>query len=494
MKDYRVLATKWRPRFFQQVIGQEHVTRSLINIILKNKVGHAYLFTGTRGVGKTSVARIFAKAIRCQNIQDDGNYCGSCLACQEFGNSNSLNIHEIDGASNNSVDHIRELVSDVNFLPTNGKYRVYIIDEIHMLSPAAFNAMLKTLEEPPAHVVFIFATTEPAKLLETVLSRCQRFDFKTVPLVNLVAHIEQIAEQEEILFEDNSLIKQICREGNGSVRDTLTLLDQVLCFAGDEKITEDILGQSLGLARRSAIQEIKNALLKGELSLCSESYRKLLRENIPLKNIIRDLLDQLFDFIQRSEDSPYSAPELFWIYETLSRDAQWALTAPLPEKIIEIILQKITLRREFFSLPKEENSNFRARKTWEEFLALLRDKSLTMLSNLEHGALIKPIDLQQNEVEIHFGFPPSSQLFYEYFQDEEIKAKLVAYLGEFFEVDRIHLNINLESKPFKSQAETLLKKEEERKHKQREDVLNRPIIKEAQSLFNTKIDKVYIKQ
>jgi DNA polymerase-3 subunit gamma/tau len=175
---YQVLARKWRPKKFNDVIGQEHITKTLVNSIEKNKVAHAYLFTGTRGVGKTTIARIFAKSLRCENRLEDFNPCGECNSCKSIDSSNSLDYVEIDGASNNSVDNIRELIENVNYLPSSGKYKVYVIDEVHMLSNSAFNALLKTLEEPPAHVVFIFATTDPHKLLGTVLSRCQRFDFK----------------------------------------------------------------------------------------------------------------------------------------------------------------------------------------------------------------------------------------------------------------------------------------------------------------------------
>ncbi|MFI5391018.1 MAG: DNA polymerase III subunit gamma/tau, partial [Bacteriovoracales bacterium] len=315
---YQVLARKWRPKKFQDVIGQEHITRSLQNAILRKKIGHAYLLTGTRGIGKTSVARIFAKALRCENLLEDINACGKCPSCLDFADESSLNIHEIDGASNNSVENVRDLIGEVHFLPTTGKYRVYIIDEVHMLTPQAFNVLLKTLEEPPAHVIFIFATTEPDKLLGTVLSRCQRFDFKMASTVELFEHVKQIALVEEIKFENDNAITAICKEGKGSVRDTLTLLDQVLSFADDKYISEEILVIALGLARTSAILDLMENILGCDVEAVSKIYRNLLRENIPVKNIINSLLDQFFNLTQKEP-----GPETFWIYETLAKDSMW---------------------------------------------------------------------------------------------------------------------------------------------------------------------------
>lgn len=240
--SYQVLARKWRPKNFEEVIGQSHITRSLQNAILKKKIGHAYMFVGTRGVGKTSVARIFAKAIRCENKLSSGNACNECRACLDFDTDTSMNVIEIDGASNNSVDNIRDLISNVHYLPTNGNFKVYIIDEVHMLSTSAFNALLKTLEEPPAHVVFIFATTEAQKLLGTVLSRCQRFDFRNVKIGELVQHINYISKAEGIQFENMQLVRELAILGNGSVRDCLSLLDQVLTFSENNIVKESVFG------------------------------------------------------------------------------------------------------------------------------------------------------------------------------------------------------------------------------------------------------------
>jgi len=492
--SYQVLARKWRPTTFQDVIGQEHITRSLSNAILRQKIGHAYLLSGTRGIGKTSVARIFAKALRCNNVLEDGNACGTCSSCLEFNTGNSLNVHEIDGASNNSVDNIRDLIGEVHFLPTHGKYRIYIIDEVHMLSTAAFNVLLKTLEEPPEHVIFIFATTDPAKLLGTVLSRCQRFDFKLATQVDLVAHVKKIAGAEGIEFESEESIEQIAREGRGSVRDTLTLLDQVLSFAGDKFVSEEILVTSLGLARTSAVKEMMHAMLAGDLKACSKNYRGLLSENIPLKNIVYALLDQVFELIESKDFSEYSRPELFWVYETLSKDSQWGLSSLVPEKVMEIVLQKLTLRKNFFTDKVEKVSPVAKKKTWESFHAYLSEKSPATASNLDQGNLLKPIKLGADGLIVEFGFPPSSKVFYEYLQDSEIKGNLVGFMKAFFKVDNVRFESRLEQGKFKSKEDIRQQKTDEIIDAKKQKILDQPIIKEAEAIFNTKIDKVFIRE
>jgi len=229
---YQVLSRKLRPKAFQEVIGQEHVIRSLSNAVKVKKIGHAYLFSGTRGVGKTTVARIFAKAIRCDSPLSDGNPCNTCKPCLDFNVDNSMDIIEIDGASNNSVENIRDLIANVQYLPTTGRFRIYIIDEVHMLSNSAFNALLKTLEEPPEHVIFIFATTEPQKIPATIVSRSQRFDFKSVSINDLVKFIKDVAVREKIHFGDENIYNEIATLGYGSVRDALSVIDQILRWKG----------------------------------------------------------------------------------------------------------------------------------------------------------------------------------------------------------------------------------------------------------------------
>lgn len=252
--SYVVLARKYRPQKFSEVVGQDHVTQTLQNAFRQSKVGQAYLFTGTRGVGKTSVARILAKALRCEapdaqpGKPNYGTPCNKCQSCIEVGQSSSLDVVEIDGASNNGVDNVREIRESVKFHPSRGRMKVYIIDEVHMLTGAAFNALLKTLEEPPAHAAFIFATTESHKVPATILSRVQRFDLKRVPQPLIFDYLMQIAKREGLSANPDAL-QLVARKAEGSIRDSLSLLDQVIALSGKEIALEEA-SAALGIVRR----------------------------------------------------------------------------------------------------------------------------------------------------------------------------------------------------------------------------------------------------
>lgn len=229
MDKFIVSARKYRPQTFDTVVGQSHITTTLKNAISHNQLAHAFLFCGPRGVGKTTCARILAKTINCENIQPNGEACDQCVSCKTFNEGTSLNIHELDAASNNSVDDIRSLIEQVRFAPQMGKYKVYIIDEVHMLSSSAFNAFLKTLEEPPSYAIFILATTEKHKILPTILSRCQIFDFKRITLNDTVDHLQEIVDKEEIKAE-RAALQVIAQKSEGCMRDALSILDKIVSF------------------------------------------------------------------------------------------------------------------------------------------------------------------------------------------------------------------------------------------------------------------------
>jgi DNA polymerase-3 subunit gamma/tau len=233
MDKFIVSARKYRPQNFSTVIGQPHITTTLKNAIKNNQLAHAFLFCGPRGVGKTTCARILAKTINCENISKNGEACNKCHSCVSFDNGTSLNIHELDAASNNSVDDIRSLVDQVRFAPQAGKYKVYIIDEVHMLSSSAFNAFLKTLEEPPPYAIFILATTEKHKILPTILSRCQIFDFKRITPNDTVEHLQEIIDKENIKA-DRAALHLIAQKSEGCMRDALSILDKIVSFTNGE--------------------------------------------------------------------------------------------------------------------------------------------------------------------------------------------------------------------------------------------------------------------
>ncbi len=262
--SYTALYRKLRPRIFEDVIGQNHIIKTLKNQIQTNRVSHAYLFCGTRGTGKTSTAKIFAKAINCMDNKN-GEPCGECTTCKNIGRN--INLIEIDAASNNGVDNIRDIREEVKYMPTEGKFKVYIIDEVHMLSTGAFNALLKTLEEPPAHVIFILATTEVQKIPATILSRCQRFDFKRISINDMVTQIKKYMADENIEADENAL-RYIARVSDGAMRDALSILDQCIAFYFGEKITLEKVQEVLGSVDNNVFFELTEAIMNFDSRSC----------------------------------------------------------------------------------------------------------------------------------------------------------------------------------------------------------------------------------
>jgi DNA polymerase-3 subunit gamma/tau len=240
MSSFVVSARKYRPAMFDSVVGQAHVTTTLKNAIKNNHLAQAFLFTGPRGVGKTTCARILAKTINCTNITDGTEACNQCESCLSFNGGQSLNIFELDAASNNSVDDIRNLVDQVRFAPASGKFKIYIIDEVHMLSAAAFNAFLKTLEEPPSYAIFILATTEKHKIIPTILSRCQIFDFNRIQIEDIAKHLSEIATKETIEADADAL-HIIAQKADGALRDALSIFDQIVSYAGNKITYKDVI-------------------------------------------------------------------------------------------------------------------------------------------------------------------------------------------------------------------------------------------------------------
>ena len=290
--EYVVVARRYRPKTFGELVGQNQVAQALGNAITTNRVGHAYLFTGARGVGKTSTARIFAKCLNCQDGPTP-TPCGHCDACVSIASGDDVDVLEIDGASNRGIDEIRQLRSNVNVRPSRSRFKVYIIDEVHMLTVAAFNALLKTLEEPPEHVKFIFCTTDADKIPITVLSRCQRFDFAPVPTDSIIERLRFIVQEEGVQADDEAL-RLLARRAGGSMRDSQSLLEQLLSFSG-ARITENDVHAMLGTAQGGRLQAILGHLIARDAAQALEQLDAAIREGVDVGQLAEQLLGYLRD-------------------------------------------------------------------------------------------------------------------------------------------------------------------------------------------------------
>ncbi len=360
--SYVVLARKWRPAQFADIVGQGHVVRTLMNAIKTNRIHQAYLFTGSRGIGKTSIARIFAKAIRCETAKVEGELilsCGQCSCCKEISSGTSVDVIEIDGASNNGVEAVREIRENAKYMPSTGSRKIYIIDEVHMLTTAAFNALLKTLEEPPAHVIFMFATTEPHKIPATILSRCQRFDLRRVTLAQIQQRLTEVAKAEGLKAEAGALAL-VARAAEGSMRDALSLLDQVIAFSGNE-ITVQSVRDSVGLiegetllgilkaifARNSldALAHVEQAFQRGhDLRILGRSLIEFLHAAILAKvgapgSRSLELSDEEWNELKEAT-ALRSLEEIEMIFQVLHHGLEWIARSPQPKAVLDVLLVK----------------------------------------------------------------------------------------------------------------------------------------------------------
>lgn len=290
------LYRKFRPQNFSEVKGQDHIVTTLKNEIAAGRIGHAYLFTGTRGTGKTTVAKIFARAVNCEHPLPDGSPCGECDTCKAIAEGTSMNVMEIDAASNNGVENIRSIIEDVEYPPAAGKYKVYIIDEVHMLSAGAFNAFLKTLEEPPSYVIFILATTELQKIPVTILSRCQRYDFHRISVETIAARLKELTEKEGVKASDEAL-SYIAKAGDGSMRDALSLLDQCINFYLGEELTYDKVLSVLGAVDTEVLSRIFNAVVAQDIKSVSSVVDSVMMEGRDLNSFVSDLIWYLRDML-----------------------------------------------------------------------------------------------------------------------------------------------------------------------------------------------------
>lgn len=320
---YQVTARKWRPQRFDDVVGQEHITATLKNAIKNNRIAHAFLFTGPRGVGKTTTARILAKALNCENLIDF-EPCNDCSMCQSINNSQSIDIIEIDGASNRGIDEIRTLRESVKYAPTHGKYKVYIIDEVHMLTKESFNAFLKTLEEPPAHTIFIFATTDVHKVPLTIISRCQRFDFRRIQLDVIKKQLEKIAKEEKITIDDKTLTI-ISKKADGALRDAQSLFDQVVSFCGN-KIDSDTVAKMLNLIDDEIFFDISDAILTKNFQIVFDVTDKIYQNGWDFIDFSDGLLEHFRNILTVTLSKNSDLIETAEIYKTRYNDYKDSFT------------------------------------------------------------------------------------------------------------------------------------------------------------------------
>ena len=376
--SYTALYRKWRPTSFEEVRGQDHIVKTLKNQINSGRIGHAYLFCGTRGTGQTSIAKIFARAVNCEHPVD-GSPCGECSMCRQIAEGASLNVVEIDAASNNGVENIRDIREQVQYPPTDGRYRVYIIDEVHMLSIGAFNALLKTLEEPPSYVIFILATTEVHKIPITILSRCQRYDFKRISIDTIAGRLAELTQAEQIDVDDRAL-RYVARAADGSMRDALSLLDQCVAFHFGEKLTYDNVLEVLGAVDNRVFSKLFQAVLVSDTKACIREIEEMIIQGRDLSQLVNDFVwymrnlliakttDEPGDMLDMSEENLAVLKEeaagvdtetlmrYIRIFSELSGQLRYAsqkrilveiafikLTTPSMEQNLDSILQRITL-------------------------------------------------------------------------------------------------------------------------------------------------------
>ena len=320
--SYTALYRKFRPVEFEDVKGQEHIITTLKNQIEANRIGHAYLFCGTRGTGKTTVAKIFAKAVNCEHPVN-GSPCGECAMCRSIAAGTSMNVIEIDAASNNGVDNIREIREEVAYRPTEGKYKVYIIDEVHMLSIGAFNALLKTLEEPPEYVIFILATTEVHKIPITILSRCQHYDFKRISIETITDRMRDLMQEEQVEVEEKAL-RYVAKAADGSMRDALSLLDQCIAFYLGQKLTYDNVLEVLGAVDTDVFSRLLRSVIRRDVPKVLDIVDDLVMQGRELTQLatdftwyLRNLLlvktsDNIEDVLDVSTENMQRKKECFW--------------------------------------------------------------------------------------------------------------------------------------------------------------------------------------
>lgn len=487
---YQVLSRRYRPKTFDEVIGQQSIVKLLKNALSSKKIPHAFLFTGIRGTGKTTTARIFARAINCEKGVVE-NPCNECNTCKQLLEGRNMDVFEIDGASNTSVNDVRMLKDNTRFLPSQSRYKIYIIDEVHMLSTEAFNALLKTLEEPPDYVVFILATTEPQKIPETVLSRCIRLNFKRVEPKEVADYLAKVLQDEGLTYDESALYL-IARRSEGSVRDALSLLELALAY-GDGVVKEEDVNTVLGLHSRNKIFEVLNLFAVKDAAGILKFLSDVKREGADLFNLLENIIFYLRYLVMYSLNIPFdtkefseveinelknlylkfSGEELLVYYQGLRQVLEQIRFSPYPQYDIEVGLLKLIILKDFleysptFPTKTSENKKTVCEKTEieplkkveredkfqnkknsqikdvKEFIKFLKTKKPVTASQMEEGEL-----LLENGV-LSITYPQSQQIFYEHISCDEEQSELKGLLKDFFGYD-VKIQVNLDSKSERS--------------------------------------------
>lgn len=513
---YQVFARKYRPQNFDEVIGQNPVVTTLKNAIQLGRIHHAYLFTGARGVGKTSLARILAKSLNCEK-GPTASPCQTCEACRGITKGNSMDVLEIDGASNTGVDDVRELREQAKYLPSGGKNKIYIIDEVHMLSISAFNALLKILEEPPPHLLFLFATTEPHKIPVTILSRCQRFDLRRVDPSVLTTHLQSILEKENISMDQGSLAL-IIHCGEGSVRDSLSLLDQTVGYCGSE-LTEDKVRELLGLADRALLYDCVEALLKGPSQAILKLSQTLFEKGIDLKIFSEGLLEtirNLMVYREGGKEFLNVAPgDIHWfekapirdtsfllmIFQILAKGTEELARSSFPRLIFETTLLKMMHAQDWLSLPellgkaeKSHPSPFPAvgqkissgdslvMPSWQAFVKKVLEVKPQMGSLMEHAY---PVEISKEKLSFGFDQP----LYADMLKDRMTQLSEMA--KEFFHPGiQIVIEKGVPIQKGKTVLAVRLEEEQRQAVALKERVLASPAIQAAEKILGAKFKEV----
>ncbi len=489
--SYLVLARRYRPQTFKEVVGQTHVVRTLTNALKHQKLSHALLFSGIKGTGKTTVARIIAKALNCQKLIDEYEPCNECTNCIEINKGIFVDVIEIDAASNRGIDQIREIIENLKFAPAKGKAKVYIIDEAHMLTREASNALLKSLEEPPSHVYFILATTEPNKLLPTILSRCQRYDFRRLEHPLIVRYLKEICEKENYEMEEEAL-ELIAKEAQGSLRDALSLLDQAMAYGS--KTREDVIS-AFGWHEAILVEEIAGVLLERDLKKALDIAQKVYEQGIDLIYLMEKLTEFFKELLvikafPKESKIAFQTPELrdlvlenelediLLIFQSLVRDLEILRKSSYPQLQFELALLKICeygklvpLKEIIEKLDQISSNNFtvsvpspeekpieKKEKTWENFMEEIKKESLPLYGFISN--LPKP-EIRADEIflKINSSSGITDSPYYKLF-----KEKVEKYFN----------------KPFKIEIE-------ETKRTTVDDVKEREEVRKVLSIFSAKI-------